>query len=91
MLLLCLVVWGCLTVHVQTPDGTSTADYKGTTIFTGESVSCGSVAGVISCTGSGQNLQEIAMAIAPYIAPALGVPLPVPPRPSATPTPAAGQ
>lgn len=91
-LLLTATLPGCLTISVKSPDGQSSASYTGTSIVGGEDVSCGSIAGVTSCSGSGQNVAGLAQAIAPYIAQAYGIPLPQPTQPpsstpAATPTP----
>lgn len=76
---------GCLSISVKSPDGASSASYTGTSIIGGEDVACGTIAGVISCSGSGQNVAGLAEEIAPYIARAYGIPIPQ----SAVPTPPA--
>jgi hypothetical protein len=74
---------GCAAVSVTSPDGKSSASYRGTSIIGGEEVSCGELASVITCSVSGQNVAELAQAVAPYLAGAGGIPLPAP---SANPT-----
>lgn len=82
-------VAGCLTIAVKSPDGSSSASYYGTSIVGGEDVSCGTTAGVVTCSGSGQNVAGLAQAIAPYLAQIYGLPVspaPAAPRPTPTPT-----
>lgn len=85
---------GCLSISVKSPDGASSATYYGTSIVGGEDVSCGALAGVVTCSGTGQNLAGLAQAIAPYLAQYYGIPIPPAPAPvqptrtpTATPTP----
>lgn len=79
---------GCLSISVKSPDGASSASYTGTSIVGGEDVSCGSMAGVVTCSGSGQNIAGLAQAIAPYLAQYYGIPLqPAPTTPIVTATP----
>lgn len=77
---------GCLTIAVKSPDGASSASYTGTSIVGGEDVSCGTMAGVVTCSGSGQNIAGLAQAIAPYLAQYYGIRAPAA-RATATPTP----
>jgi hypothetical protein len=80
----------CLTISVTSPDGKSTAKYTGTSIIGGEDVSCGSMGGILSCSGTGQNVAALAQAIAPYVAQLYGLQLPAgAPTAIATSTPAA--
>lgn len=79
----------CAKISVVSPDGKSTATYNGTSIVGSEDVSCGSAMGVTTCSVSGQNLAGLAQAIVPYLAPALGIPIPpAQPTPTASPSPA---
>lgn len=66
----------CTTMSVTSPDGRSTASYKGTTMIGALSLLCG-VNGV--CSESGQDVTAIASAVAPIVAAMLT------PTPQATP------
>ena len=81
----------CAKISVVSPDGRSTATYDGTSIVGSEDVSCGQMAGVTTCSVSGQNLSALAMAIAPFLQGTGGTPIPVPtpaPTPAITEVPA---
>jgi uncharacterized protein YceK len=81
--LIVLELHGCASISVKSPDGTASASYTGTSIIGSEQVSCGTAAGITTCSESGQNLAALAQAIAPYLGGVAGVPLPAP---AATPT-----
>ena len=84
-----LAIAACAEISVTSPDGTSSASYNGTSIVGSEDVSCGSMAGVTTCSVSGQNLAGLAQAIVPYLGPLIGLPAtsaPAVPRPTSTPT-----
>jgi hypothetical protein len=77
---------GCATISVTSPDGKSSASYRGTSIVGAEDVSCGTIANVTTCSESGQNVAALAQAILPYLAGAGGIPLPAPTaNPTSTP------
>lgn len=73
----------CANLSVVSPDGKSSATYRGTSIIGGEEVSCGTMGTVTTCSESGQNVAALAQAIAPYLGGIGGLPLP-----TAMPTPA---
>lgn len=82
----------CATISVKSPDGSSSASYSGTSILGSEGVSCGAMAGVETCSVTGQDLAGLAQAIVPYLGPLIGVPAGVPagastPRPTPAPAP----
>ncbi|MGC2411101.1 MAG: hypothetical protein WA459_00160 [Stellaceae bacterium] len=70
-----MLLAGCSSISVTSPDGKASATYSGTSIIGSEEVSCGQIAGVTTCSVSGQNVAALAQAIAPYLAGAGGIPL----------------
>jgi uncharacterized protein YceK len=78
-----IALGGCSSISVTSPDGKATASYSGTSIIGSEEVSCGQVAGVTTCSTSGQNVAALAQAIAPYLGAAGGIPLASSPAPAA--------
>lgn len=82
-----MLLASCATMSVVSPDGKSSVSYRGTSIIGAEEISCGTMAGITTCSASGQNVAGLAQAIAPYVAQAYGIPLPpAPPAPTATAT-----